>query len=152
MSLTPLENLLLVHQLAADPVIPQNAQKNRYALHLLLTSLITDEVVRHRRASSIPIGNEQTLTEARNAIGQDTRTSKQELISWSWLYYHYVRVEFNISAKEYSQIAFITDRTLRRYHGHGVRRLTQYLIAREHIVRENLSNTFLLTAFYPTPV
>src|SRR5687768_17550246 len=102
----PLENILLVRQLAAHPVIPQGTQKSSYALHFLLTSIISEELDKHRRALSIPVGNEQMFTDAENAIVRDARTSNRELLSWSWLYYHFVRVEFNISTKNFIQIGF----------------------------------------------
>jgi hypothetical protein len=148
----PLENIVLVQQLASDPATLLGSHNSGYALHLLLTSIIAEELARHRRALAIPVEDGQTLTDVRNAIIRDTRAVNPELMSWSWLYYRFVRVEFNISAKDFSQMAFIEERTLRRYQNHAIWRLTQYLMAREHLVRQTLSNTFLPTAFYPTAV
>ncbi len=132
----PLENTALVNQMITNLALPPSIHIRAYALDCLLTGLIERELIRHRRACDIPLfGNDYSLRELGEAIARDARTSNPELISWSWLYYHFVRVEFNLLAQDFSRMAFIKERTLRRYQEHGIWRLTQHLIAREQRVR-----------------
>lgn len=143
---SPLEDIGLVDQLIMKWGLPPCDSNRTYALHCLLTSLIQEELLRHRHAFDFPAnGNENSISEVRATIAQDAHMSSPELLSWSWLYYRFVRVEFNISPKDFIKIAFIDERTLRRYQNHGVWRLTHCLIAREQIVQEELSSTLSIS-------
>lgn len=128
----PLENAAFVDDFLNDPNIPSGLYIRAFALNYLLTAFIKNELLRHRRVLSIQlIRDEDSLSNARVAIAVDANTNSHELISWSWLYYRFVRVELNFSLRDFIKIACIDERTLRRYQEHGVHRLTRILISEE---------------------
>jgi len=127
-----LEQLTLVNEVLAAAALPPDAHSRAAALGILLTALMTKELVKHRRA----MGIHDSLTKiarqaALEAIARDGQCANPELLGWSWLYYHYVRVELNIQPKDFCQACFVTERTLRRYQALAFWRLTQLLIKRE---------------------
>jgi hypothetical protein len=133
---TPLENTWLVDQVIGHLEIPPTMDHRTFALHTLLISLITGALERHRQAFDIVMpGSETSLSDVWEAIRLDVKTSNPELIAWSWLYYRFVRVEFNISPDDFCRINYFDKRTLRRYQHHAIWRLTQQLIAKEFALR-----------------
>lgn len=144
----PLEQSLPVDQFMADKRIPLSDDHRTYALNSLLVLLITDELLRYRRALEIPSReDERTLSEVKEAISLDAKMESPQLMWWSWLYYHFVRVEFNISLAEFIRIACIEERTVRRYQERGIRRLTQLLIDKEQAIRQSQSETIYQALF-----
>ncbi|MEO8608797.1 MAG: hypothetical protein ABI690_12980 [Chloroflexota bacterium] len=135
----PLENMILVDQLLMKWQLFKWKLTRTYALDYLLTSFIEEKVFSLRYACDLQSGVEGSIREIRAAIMQDTQTLNPELISWSLIYYFYVRVEFNISMKEYCQLYAVNERTFRRYRAHGVRRLTAHLIRREYLMWQRTS-------------
>lgn len=125
---SPLQYLLLVDEFLANPDLPDTPHKREFAIHHILTSLIIEGLAHHREVQGFDPPNENcTIGAAKAEIKRDTRTNNQELIGWTWLYYHYVRVDLNISAETFSEIALFDPRTLRRYQQNTLRRLTNRL-------------------------
>jgi hypothetical protein len=140
---------MLVDVLIASWDWPNATYIRTYALHSLLTSMIQKEFFRHRRAYDLPVCEDETsIQKIRNSVAQDARTCNPELIGWGWLYYRFVRVEFNFSVLEFCQLAHIDERTLRRYQAHAIHRLTLYLIKKELAAQEYLKNLALVAITY----
>lgn len=127
-----LEKLMLIDEFLSNPDLPNTPHKREFAVHHILTSIIVDELVSHRKVYDFNAPQHKTtIKTAKDEITQDTQTNNQELIGWSWLYYHYVRVDLNITPSEFSQLALVDRRTLRRYQLHTIKRLTQRLFELE---------------------
>ncbi len=151
-STTSLENLWLVDQALLDPDHPSVGEGRAYELAIVLTDLIAHQLARHRRASGLPLPPDSpSRAEAFAQIALDGQTANIELMSWSWLYYRYVRVELGITLAEYEAAAAIEPRTRRRYREHALRRLTQQLIARERAARRALRKQRLLARLPSAP-
>ena len=135
----PLEELRLVEEAVIDSTLPLSSFKRPYVLSQILISMITEELCRCRRAKGVHCdpASESSYDAALEALAGDVKAGSAELLVWSWLYYHYVRVDLDLSANVFCQIASINQRTLQRYRQHGIRRLAFRLIEREHIVRKN---------------
>jgi hypothetical protein len=133
---SPLERLSLVDQAIMDANLPPSPHNRVLALNHTLTSVISDTISKQRRALNLlPSVNNASLTDALAAIAKDVKTDNPELIAWSWLYYRYVRTDLNISTSTFKRIAYVDERTLRRYQRHAIWRLTVQLIERESTVR-----------------
>src|SRR5262249_19346885 len=65
----------------------------------------------------------------------DIKTGSRELVAWCWLYYRYVRVDFDISTTSFCRIAGINERTLLRYSNYGIHQLVVRLIKHEQVAR-----------------
>jgi hypothetical protein len=143
---SPLQNLLLVNQRLAPSDMIFDPDSRDFALRLLLVSVITDELAYRRRVLLLrPPEYEISLQAARQAITADGQTCNPELIAWSWLYHRYVRVDFDLSPAQFSQMIDVTPRTLQRYHQHGIRRLTERLIEMEAVARSEKHDRHLYT-------
>jgi hypothetical protein len=143
----PLEELQLIEEAVIDATLPLSPFKRPYLLSQILISMITDELCKCRRvtaAHSNPV-SETSYEAALEALASDVKIGRGELLSWNWLYYHYVRVDFDVSINVFCRIATINRRTLLRYQQHGIRRLAFRLIERERIVRENRRRRLLYT-------
>ena len=75
----------------------------------------------------------------------DGLSMSPELIGWSWLYHHYVRIDLNIQAQAFCDVLHIDERTLRRYQQHSLKRLTNILIQREWSARLRQRNRRLFS-------
>jgi hypothetical protein len=117
----PLAHLLVVNQAVHQPLVASGTLARLFALSQLLTTLISREVRRHRTALEVlSLPQETSRSDAQQAIKQDAETACPELMGWSWLYYHFVRVEFNIGLKDFTRWAAVDERTLRRYQEHAI--------------------------------
>ena len=144
---TSLTHLLLVDYLLTDPALPDTSHKRRIALNRLLTTTIRDALTHFRRIHHLTVPSaEHDLAKARCQITDDAATQSAELLTVSWMYYRYVRVDLDITPDTYSAWAGVDDRTLRRYHKHGVKRLTDTLIHREWRLGQEQRKLRLLTA------
>jgi len=133
---TPLLSLLLVDEFVANPDLPNSSHSREFALYQILTSTITSEFAQQRSVFDYSL---PALTDTKVAtiqmIQKDAETNSPELIGWSWLYHHYVRVDLNIDYEEFCNLVHIDVRTLRRYQHHTIKRLTNLLIKMEWDVR-----------------
>jgi hypothetical protein len=128
----PLETLALVEQVLADPMFPPCDYGRTIALGLVLNTLITKALARHRDAMLLPRRVPETSRhDALRSIAADVQTGNRELIGWSWLYYHYVRVDLYTERFPFLQVYAVDERTLRRYEMLALGRLTALLILRE---------------------
>ena len=129
---TDLYALALVDEFLDDTSFPPNLHDRRYALSCLLVRLITErfEHLAHIFQLALP-PEDEPYHEALISIRSHSQRQNPELIGFSWLYYHYVRAELNISMTVFSEACYINKRTLRRYQWHVIRRLTYLLIERE---------------------
>jgi hypothetical protein len=124
----PLLHLLLVDNLLRTPDTPPSPHNRELGLQTLLISSITTSYLKHRARLELSIPQE---SDGQNAvyehIKQDIQTNNIELISWSWLYHRYVRVDINLTSQRFCQLGALDERTQRRYQNHAIRRLTEYL-------------------------
>lgn len=127
-----LESLTLVDKYLTSPDLPDSPQARKFALQEVLVTAITDEFIRQRTANgSLPPSIADDVKAVRAAIAADAKTGNPELIGWSWLYYHFVRVDLNISYTQYSEASWLEERTIRRYQRHAIWRLTTLLLEHE---------------------
>lgn len=148
----PLEWLWVVDQALLDPDHPPVQRGRSHVLASILIDVITVELNHHRRVNGLsPSDSTQTRAEALRQIALDGQHQNIELLSWSWLYYRYVRVELNITPAEFGQAAHIEPRTRTRYRQHALRRLTERLIEREYQARRALRKRRLLARLPVAP-
>lgn len=141
----PLESLVLVEEVLMDASMPASKSIRSYGLAEVLISLISEELAKYRCAVGMPhVEDIRTRRDAQEVIACDASTGNAELIGWSWLYFHYVRVEFDITCNLFCLAAYIDQRTLRRYRGQAVHRLVFRLIDREREARNRHRQRFLL--------
>lgn len=131
-----LHDLQLVDDMLDRPTFPGSKQSREYALNRILTTIILDQLTYQRVAlNHKPPTSDETRKAALTAIRDDGLSGSLELLSWSWLYYHFVRVELYITAEDFCTQLGITPRTLRRYQRRGIKRLTAHLIEVEQTAR-----------------
>lgn len=82
-----------------------------------------------------PAANE-SYSDALVSIARYGETGNPNLIGWCWLYYRYIRSELAISPDRFSRLCHITTRTLRRYQGLALARLTRLLVEAEWQVNQ----------------
>jgi hypothetical protein len=133
----PLTGLQVVTEVVNVPDFPDSEQGREYALNQVLSQIITAKFSHQRMVldHALPAQNE-TRAEAEQAIHRDSQTGNLELLGWSWLYYHFVRVDLQIGVAEFCEFAGICPRTLRRYQRRTIKRLTAQLIEAEQTARQ----------------
>lgn len=132
----PLESLYLVEVRLNDFPHPRTPHMRRYVLQSVLTNVITEALCDHRKVLELTLPGPGDVYKAAMAqIEQDALTGNYELISWSCLYYRYVRVDLDIKPRQLTEKILTGDRMLRRYQQHGIRRLTERLIDLEYKAR-----------------
>jgi tetratricopeptide (TPR) repeat protein len=131
-TVSPLESLLLVDQFLANPDFPATAGARSFAVHYILTTMITEQLRRHRRALSLTDPElEMTPVTGLEALQADAAHRGPDLIGWSLLYHRYVRVDLHLNIERLLETIAVDERTLRRYQNHAIGRLTERLIAAE---------------------
>lgn len=138
-----LEWMGLVSERLVDPDFPNTPHARKIALQEVLVSAITEGLVSHRINNNIqPPDFNDSLSLSQEMVVDEAQTGNIELLSWSWLYYRYVRVDLNMTPLMYCEASNLDERTLRRYQRHAIRRLTFSLIKHErlinHLMRKQL--------------
>lgn len=136
--INPLQELQLIdiHMASADFKF---FRRPRYhALHDILLSMIQSfyldlRTLLHLNSLEMPI----SMSVAIDAIKEDSEGGNANLIGWSWLYFHYVESQLNISQIKFCELASIETRSIRRYQVRAVRQLTNQIIKKEQISRES---------------
>jgi len=132
----PLEDLYLVDLVCAAPDFPDTPLKRQLAVADVLTALITEAYSHHRRVHGLePLDSSSPLNHVHDQIAQDAAAQSPELRSWGWLYYRYVRIDLDITPRQFARLCCVDVRTLQRYAVHGMRRLTARLIFMEYQAR-----------------
>lgn len=137
---TSLIDLHIVETIISEQGFPHSQQSREYVLNRILTQTISDSFVRQRSVlgASAPRPDE-SRSEALAAIRLDGQTGNLELLGWSWLYYHFVRVDLQITAAEFCAQVNISPRTLRRYQRRALKRLTMQILEAEQHVQSGLA-------------
>lgn len=148
----PLYHLLQVQQRLEQPTLPQSPLTAALVLGNILTELITENYHHHRVMCGLRIPQiTDTLAHTKVTIADDGASNNIELMTWSWLYHYYVRVDLAIKADQFTALIGAADRTLRRYTKHGILRVTRCLIDTENKLRQQLKRDWLYTRL-PIPV
>src|SRR5262245_21844121 len=85
---TSLEDTWLFNEMIAYLGLSEAAAHRTFAVHELLTLLITEELVRHRQVYEIALpGDEVSLSDVWKAVTLDAQHPNPALVGWSWLYY-----------------------------------------------------------------
>jgi hypothetical protein len=127
-----LEHLCLVDEALTDPTTPPSIRNRALVLSQILTSIITDLLANYRAGASNKLSPVDTsINDALLIIQLDTASTNPELIGLSWLYYHYVRIDLNISVALFCRVACFNERTLRRYQSQALWCLTKTLAEME---------------------
>jgi hypothetical protein len=122
---------LLVDRFIVRSGLPDTSYNREFALAQVLVNLITDQLARHRFMMAMLPPTENTPEGVETALRMDIKIGNPQLIDWSWLYYHYVRTDLNMSSAHVACIGHVDERTVRRYRQRGIRRLTYLLIEQE---------------------
>jgi tetratricopeptide (TPR) repeat protein len=139
-------SLLLVDEFLIQPDLPRSSLSREFALSHVLTSLISAEFAHLRHISGYPIPESDTPRElVLEMLHYDAELMSPELIGWSWLYHHYVRIDLDIQAQIFCDALHIEERTLRRYQQHILKRLTNLLIENEWAARVRQQKRCLLS-------
>jgi len=133
---SPLSQLQIVDDVINTPGFPNGSQAREYALNQILSRTISDSFAQQRIVlDHAPPSPHETRAEAFDSIHRDGLVGNLELLGWSWLYYHFVRVDLQITAAEFCSRVGVDPRTLRRYQRRAIHRLTGQLIQAEHQAR-----------------
>jgi tetratricopeptide (TPR) repeat protein len=139
-------SLLLVDEFLIQSDLPRSSLSREFALSHVLTSLISTEFAHLRRVSGYPIPESDTPRElVLEMIHYDAELMSPEIIGWSWLYHHYVRIDLDVQAQVFCDALHIEERTLRRYQQHILKRLTNLLIENEWSARVRQQKRRLLS-------
>jgi tetratricopeptide (TPR) repeat protein len=129
---TPLLSLLLVDEFLSNPDLPDSPHSREFALYQVLTSVLVAQLAHQRSVLhySLPQPSDPKVVVVQ-LINKDVEVNSLELLGWSWLYHHYVRVDLNIHSQEFCDLVHIDARTLRRYQQNTIKHLTNILIEME---------------------
>lgn len=142
----PVPDWMLIAHEFADGVVPDTPEMRRFVLNDLLTTTIQDELCHLRRVYDLPVPDlDDPVKVVEQHIALDARTQNPVLIGASWLYYRYVRDDLNFSQVDYSKVAGIDERTVRRYQRQSVDRLTATLFHRERVAQREHTTRRLRT-------
>ena len=145
-----LVDLFLVDEAMMDPKLLETSLTRSYVLSSILTAMIKYELLRLRRALDVQDSEPETSqTDALEAITRDVRTGCPQLVAWSWLYYHYVRLDLNITVEIFCKFASIRSRTATRYRRWATRQLLLQLIEKERDARKRRHQRFLYAQLPP---
>lgn len=146
-ALSPLVDLVSVSHLISNPAAPVTPLRRRFALNQLLVDTLTNRLIHLRRVHGLSLPEaDDSRQDAIRQIVNDAMTGNQELISASWLYHRYIRIDLNLSPNEFAAAVRIDPRTLRLYHRHGIARVTDALLQCEWQIRQNERRLRLLMA------
>jgi len=119
-----LSSLALVDRFLSNPDLPAFRNMSDLAIYEIIISIITDELLNHRRTLSLLLpSHKHTAKQYEHNITLDVQTNSAELLHWSLLYHCYVRVDLNISIERFAKLAMCTVRTVRRYRQYAVEQL-----------------------------
>lgn len=125
-------NLSLVDEALADAATPHSAVIRQVVLQALLADAMTAAYAAHRQAHGLPQPDPSaTANDTERALLQDSRTASVELMAWAVLYVRYVRVDLSFDQQRIADNLGSDARTVRRYHQHGIRRLTEAMTTAE---------------------
>jgi tetratricopeptide (TPR) repeat protein len=137
--------LSLVDEFLTDPDLPPSSHNREFALSHILTLVIQNEFAHQRAILGVRIPeSDQSKEVVFDLIRQDGQSISAELIGWSWLYHHYVRVDLDIQVQIFCRLLHIEERTLRRYQQYILKRLTSLLITDEWSARKRQHDRRLL--------
>lgn len=137
--------LSLVDEFLTDPDLPLTSHNREFALSHILTSCIQKEFARQRAVLGYPVlQSDQSRESIIDMMSRDGELVSAELIGWSWLYHHYVRIDLDIQVQLFCSILHIEERTFRRYQQHILKRVTTLLIKDEWDARKRQHNRRLL--------
>ncbi|MBC7870062.1 MAG: hypothetical protein H7Y09_04425, partial [Chitinophagaceae bacterium] len=131
-----LRTLVLVDLFLSDPSLPKLEDAREFAVFDILTTIIRENYQRTRQIFGLtPVLQTASWVEAKQAITQETQKNSTDLLSWSCLYYCYIRVDLNISAVSFGEVVGIVERSVRRYRRKGLFRLYHALVSQEWEIR-----------------
>ncbi|MBL8161883.1 MAG: hypothetical protein JNJ61_07835 [Anaerolineae bacterium] len=131
----PLLYLLLIEVRLLNPDLPDTQIAREHTLNHYLANCITEQYVHVRQSNSLDFSTQESLATVHSRIISER--GFPELLAWSWLYHHYVRVDLAIHAEMFCSLADLNERTLRRYQQHGIRRLTARIVDDERAARRD---------------
>lgn len=141
----PLHYLQLIENRLLKPGKPASPQKRVFEFRIFLTTLITERFTESRRRNNRePLCPNETRTSAMESIFNDILSENTELIGWSWLYYHYVRVDLNITRDEFRHSELFHHRTYTRYRFLAEMKLTEIIYEQEVQARQERKNALLV--------
>ena len=123
-----LYDLRVIDQILSTNGTSTDILARKFTFEWLLVSIITERLNYQRRIFGLEVLDEtETRVQACDAICIDGRQRFRELVTWSILYYLYVRVDLEFSLQELSDMLSYSPRTMRRYRTAGIQSLIQYL-------------------------
>jgi tetratricopeptide (TPR) repeat protein len=140
----PLLYLLLIEVQLLDPDLPNTQIAREYMLNRYLVACITKQYTQVRLSHGLGDPGDVTPNLTQSSIRSER--GHPELLAWSWLYHHFVRVDLGIHAVTFCSLADLNERTLRRYQQHGIKRLTSHIVNDEWVARRDHRQSRLLGA------
>lgn len=139
---TDLLYLHLVDAMLRDARIQPTVDYRRFVLEKIIADLLIGYFHNLSMLFRLPqpAANEP-YSDALVSITRYGETGNPNLIGWCWLYYRYIRSELAISPDRFSHLCHITDRTLRRYQGLALARLTKLLVETEWQFNQSVSTS-----------
>jgi len=135
---SPLLHLCLVETYLQQNRFPITLESRRFALQKILLDLIVDRFTTLCAVFRLdPPTPNAPYDEAIRAIRRYAQPANPELTGWCWLYYRFVRVELAIPPEQFSELCCVDARSLRRYLGHVIQRLTGLLMEAEWAVNQD---------------
>ena len=113
------------------------------ALFDTLTAVISERLAELRHLEQLPSSNPASQKQAWDAIRADFARGNAELEAWSFLYYRYVKIDFDWQVQQIEAELGMSERNLRRRMQHGIRRLAETISRRETEARRRNQRLWL---------
>lgn len=137
----PLYYLALVDERIADECRPSSPLQRMIEFNRFLVDDIADAYAeRIKLSEGYDLNRRDNKQDAIIHIQTIACKGNTELVSWSWLYYHYVHIDINIKRRDFCIACAIGDRTLGRYQSMAINRLTERLYWHEAEALRRLSS------------
>lgn len=139
----PLYYLALVDERIADVSRPSSSLQRMLEFNRFLVDDISDAYAeRIKLSEGYDLNRRESKTSALANIHTIAFNGNIELLAWSWLYYHYVRIDINVRRHDFCLACAIGDRTLGRYQTIAINRLTERLYWHEAEAMKRLNSIY----------
>jgi hypothetical protein len=128
--------LTLVDEFLSNPALPPSEHLRTFALYHILTEIVKDlYITLHNSRSKTPFDEKVSFDQHLLFIKEAAASGSQSLTGLAFIYYRFVRVEFDISVELFKQQTHISRRNLQRHRGVAIQQITQRLIQEEWACR-----------------
>lgn len=129
---TSLQAMTLVENFLTDPSLPALKNGHLFAINTILCDIIQRELHYHREMLHLqPVPQDAPRQNCQQFFEEDAQSDSTSLMLWSFLHYHYVRVEVGLSLQDLADLYPCTIRQMQRHRDAAIRLLTDKLVQYE---------------------